>query len=408
MIEEWRGQLRPQVARQAARFQDLLHHQGVMHRIDPGGQQQPARLVQPPGQRRQQKGRRQHRRKLGQQGQAQTGPRRRRKPGAARPGRRRPQDAIKRGGDEQGGQSLIGDVVRQAEAHGQEPGQQQAGQRGRAGGCAGPVPAARACRQPGHDGRAGELAQRRALLHPAHRRRDGVFARRDAHRQREQRRRDHAAQHRERQHRRVAQQRRQPFAARARERRGRGQGHRDEAGGQQSRWPHAALQQPPGAEVADHVDRRGQRRQHAGGGSTHARGGVDHRQEADHGQPLARVERETRRHQPGAERGQRALHARQHALRLRLRGGRGRALGHAAPQRQCHQAGECAERQPPHPPAEGGDAQRPDQQGQRRAQRHVGAPQAQHHAQAFGCDEAADQPRRGQHHHQEAEALDRA
>ena len=78
------------------------------------------------------------------------------------------------------------------------------------------------------------------------------FARRATRIASEQRRQDHAAQHRTPAPPRSAAAAAAPplapenAAAAAR-------GHRDEAGGQQPRWLHAALRQPPGAEVADHV-----------------------------------------------------------------------------------------------------------------------------------------------------------
>ena len=250
------------------------------------------------------------------------------------------------------------------------------------------------------DGRAGELAQRRALLHPAHRRRDGVFASAT---------RIASANSVagimppsiERQHRRVAQQRRQisPLAPENAAAAARAIATKPVASSRGGRTPRCSSRPAPRLPImltaaASAVN--------AGGGSAHARGGVDHRQGSRSRQPLARVERETRRHQPGAEQGQRALHA---PSRLAP----ARRPGHRSPRRATAPAPSGRARRAPAatPASPRRRAQRPDQQASA-APAAMGAPGPSITLRRSGATRAADQPQRGQHHHRKPEALDRA
>jgi hypothetical protein len=72
------------------------------------------------------------------------------------------------------------------------------------------------------------------------------------------------------------------FAVCAGERQHGCQRHRDEAAHQQRGRLGTSMQQAARADVADHVHRGGQRRQHAGGSTRDARLRVDRWQKADH------------------------------------------------------------------------------------------------------------------------------
>jgi hypothetical protein len=172
---------------------------------------------------------------------------------------------------------------------------------------------------------------------------------------------------------------------------------------QQQRRGNAPLQQAPGGDVAHHVDCGRDRRGHGRVGDRQARLRIDRGQEADDGQPLRRIGGKAQRRQPGAARAQGAGDARRAACRLALAPVRRR--GHRAPEHEGHHERQRTQQPPPARPAGERDQGGADQQRERRAERHVGAPQPQHRVQPRRVHQPPDQSRRRQRRQQETHAF---
>ena len=252
-------------------------------------------------------------------------------------------------------------------------GQQATGQGTGAGRHPGPVPAANLCRQPGRHQRPEELTGRRTLQHPPHRggNQSGIGC--QPRHQGKQGARHQPAHQREQQHAAVAHGRRQfqsdkgqPGAQR----------HHHKARDQQAARLRTAVQQHAGSDVAEDVHGRHQRHQHPQRPARDARLGINGGQKTDHRHPLRGIDTEGQEQQPRASAGERqAQLAAQSALsRLRYCA---RWIGrHPAPHGRQAQHAQQANQPPPAFPASRQNHRRPQQHGQRRAKRHIGAPDA--------------------------------